>query len=51
MDGLWDNRPMTTAITRLLGAFGLAPVSQVQQLNGDVRRTEAKIAQLEQKLE
>lgn len=51
MDGLWDNRPMTTGIARLLGAFGLAPVSQVQQLNGDVRRTEAKIAQLEQKLE
>jgi chromosome segregation ATPase len=42
---------MTTAMTRLLGAFRLAPVSQVQQLHGDVRRTEAKIAQLEQKLE
>ena len=43
--------PMNTAITTLLSAFGLAPVSQVQQLNDDVRRTEGKIAQLEQKLE
>jgi chromosome segregation ATPase len=42
---------MKTAIKALLEAVGLAPASQVERLNGDVRRAETKIAQLEQQLE
>ena len=42
---------MNTVITRLLGAVALAPASRVTQLNGDVRRMEAKIVQLERQLE
>jgi chromosome segregation ATPase len=38
---------MKTAIKGLLSAFGLAPALQVERLNADVRRAEAKITQLE----
>jgi chromosome segregation ATPase len=50
-DGLWENPPMNSAITALLAAVRLAPASQVEQLNGDMRRTETKIGQLERQLE
>jgi chromosome segregation ATPase len=42
---------MSTAIRTFLASVRLAPISQVEQLSGDVRKAETKIAQLEQKLE
>ena len=42
---------MKRAIKALLAALGLAPASQVERLNGEVRRAEAKFAQLERDIE
>lgn len=41
---------MKTAIKALLSAVGLAPASQIERLNHDVRRAEAKIGQLEEQI-
>jgi chromosome segregation ATPase len=52
VDGrLWENPLMNRTVTSLLAAIGLAPASRVDQLNGDVRRVEGKVAQLERQLE
>jgi chromosome segregation ATPase len=42
---------MKAAMKAVLAAVGLAPASQVERLNGDVRRAEAKLEQAERDLE
>ena len=42
---------MNGALTRLLAVVGLAPASHVERLRGDLRRTDAKLAQLERDLD
>ena len=42
---------MKTAIRGLLSTVGLAPASHIERLNGDARRAETRIAQLEKQLE
>ena len=42
---------MKTALRTFLGAFGLAPASQIERLQADVHRSGTKLAQLERDLE